>query len=109
LVGVAASSENDTASGVLALFKREEGRTRSCLKYIIDTFTAQAGAFQVPPGADFACRCLAFLGRYEPHRLFPLLLDGDGVFSKVLLQPYEDDGDAGTKSRGFFYPLEAAC
>jgi hypothetical protein len=103
--GVDGASQNDTAATSLALFKGQKSRTGRGLEYIVDAFSAQAGAFQISLGANIPGNGLALVFGDESHRLLAHLLDRDGVFAQILLQADEDDGDAGAQSGGLFDPL----
>lgn len=60
-----ATSQNNAATSALTLLKRQEGRTRGCLKHVVHAFTTQARAFKIPLGTDLARGYLAVMARDE--------------------------------------------
>lgn len=98
-------SQDDAAATALALFERQESGPGCSFKHIIHALAAQARTLQISLGADVSCDGLAVVLRDESHRLFAHLLDSDRVFSQVLLQADEDDGDASAQSGRFLDPL----
>lgn len=99
------ASQHNAAAASLSLLKGQESGTSSSLEHIVDALAAQAGALQIPLGADVSCNSLTFVLGNESHRLLSHVLDGDRIFSKVLLQADEDDGNAGAQSGGLLDPL----
>jgi hypothetical protein len=60
------SSENNAAAPSLALLESQQCCARCGLEHVVDSFAAQAGAFQVLPGTYFAGHALAVMFRDEP-------------------------------------------
>jgi hypothetical protein len=101
----AASLQHDTAATALTLFESQQSSTGSRLENIVDTLATQAGAFQISLCANFSRDRLSIVFRDESHRLLAHFLNRNGVFSKILLQANENDGNAGAQSLSFFNPL----
>jgi hypothetical protein len=101
----AGSLQHDTAAAALTLFEGQQSSTSSRFENIVDTLAAQAGAFQISLCANFSRDRLSIVFRDESHRLLAHFLNRNGVFSKILLQPNEDDRNTSAQSLSFFNPL----
>jgi hypothetical protein len=97
--------QHNAATAALALLKGQQSSTSGSLKYVVDAFAAQAGAFKISLRANFPSNCLSIMFRHKTHRLLAHFLDRDGVLSKIFLKTNENNGNAGAQAGGFLNPL----
>lgn len=98
-------SQQDAAASTLAFIEGQEGSTCGSLEDVVDAIATQAGALEISLGTRLSSNNLGVVRRNEAKRLLPHLLDRNRVFSEVLLQPDEDNGNASAKTGGLFDPL----
>jgi hypothetical protein len=91
-----ATLQDNTAATTLGLFKCQECCSSRSFEYVVNALAAQTRAFEISLGIDLSGSHLAVMWCHESKRLFPHLLNRNRVFSKILLEAHEDNGNAST-------------
>ena len=97
--------EDHAATRALAFLESQQRSSRCGFEDIVNPFAGQRRAFEVFSCANGLSNVARVFGRDEALGAFAHFFDGDWVFSKIFLQPDEDDGDTWTAFLCFFHPL----